>query len=68
MILLCAPTLGADYDLTPCDTLAVYYQTKLGFTFPDAVLVNGNYRDLSVDQPETVGFGYATGACWMAIC
>ncbi len=52
-------TLGVDYDLTPCDTLAFYYQTKLGFSFPNAVLVGGNYRDLDIDQPETFGFGYA---------
>ncbi len=52
-------TFGFDYDLTGHDTLGFYYQTKLGFSFPDAVLVNGNYRDLSIDQPETLGFGYA---------
>ena len=30
-------TLGVDYDLNPCNTVGFYYQSKLGFTFPDAV-------------------------------
>ena len=31
----------------------------MSFQFPDAVVVAGNYRDLRIDQPETVGFGFA---------
>jgi len=52
-------TFGLDYDLNDCNTIGVYYQTKLGFRFPDAITVAGVYRDLRIDQPETVGFGLA---------
>jgi long-chain fatty acid transport protein len=57
-------TLGLAYDLDPCNTVGAYYQTKLGFTFPNAFLLPvgpnaGSYRDINIDQPETFGFGYA---------
>ena len=31
----------------------------MSFQFPDAVTVGGDYRDLRIDQPETIGFGFA---------
>lgn len=50
---------GLDYDLNPYNTIGVFYQTKESFRFPDAVLVNGVYRDIRLEQPETIGFGFA---------
>ena len=53
-------TVGAAYDLNECNTLGVYYQSTLGFGFPNAFrLPNGEYRDIDMDQPQTVGFGLA---------
>ena len=52
-------TFGLDYNLNDCNTVGVYYQTKMDFRFPDAVTVGGVYRDLRIDQPETIGFGFA---------
>lgn len=58
-------TLGLAYDVNECNTLGAYYQTKLGFTFPnafrlpDGVPDAGTYRDINVDQPETFSLGYA---------
>jgi long-chain fatty acid transport protein len=52
-------TFGLDYNLNECNTVGVYYQTKMSFQFPNAVVVAGDYRDLHIDQPETVGFGFA---------
>ncbi len=52
-------TLGVGYELNECNTLAFCYQTKEAFQFPNAVFVNGAYRDLRLDQPETLGFGIA---------
>jgi long-chain fatty acid transport protein len=50
---------GIDYALNPCNTLGVFYQTRLDFTFPNAVRFGNTYRDLSVSQPETIGLGWA---------
>jgi long-chain fatty acid transport protein len=50
---------GLDYALNPCNTVGVFYQTRLDFTFPDAVRFGNAYHDLSVSQPETVGLGWA---------
>ena len=50
---------GLDYALNSCNTVGVFYQTRLDFTFPDAVRFNNAYHDLSVSQPETVGLGWA---------
>jgi long-chain fatty acid transport protein len=56
-------TVGIDYDLNPCNTLGFYYQSKMDFQFPNAIrftnLSGTTYRDLNVDQPQTLGFGYA---------
>ena len=58
-------TFGFDYDLNECNTVGVYYQTKMGFQFPNAVRFTNpltqatTYQNLRVDQPETVGFGIA---------
>ena len=54
-------TVGATYDLNPCNTLGVYYQSKLGFGFPNAFrpLPAGPYMDIDIEQPQTIGFGLA---------
>jgi long-chain fatty acid transport protein len=52
-------TLGLDYALNPCNTLGVFYQTRLDFEFPNAVRFRDVYNDLSVSQPETIGLGVA---------
>ena len=52
-------TFGLDYALNPCNTVGVFYQTRLDFKFPDAVRFGNTYHDLSVSQPETVGLGWA---------
>ena len=51
--------LGLDYALNPCNTVGAFYQTRLDFRFPDAVRFANAYHDLSISQPETVGFGWA---------
>jgi long-chain fatty acid transport protein len=55
-------TLGADWDINDCNTLGVFWQSKMDFQFSDAVRFNGNYANLDVDQPTTVGFGLANRA------
>jgi long-chain fatty acid transport protein len=55
-------TFGIDYQLNPANTVGVFYQTKESFTFPNAVLIAGTYRDVAVEQPGTVGFGFANRA------
>jgi long-chain fatty acid transport protein len=50
---------GFTYDLNPCNTVGVFYQTRMDFQFPNAVRFNGDYRDLNIDQPATVGLGIA---------
>ncbi len=53
-------TFGLNYALNDCNTLGAYYQTKLGFQFPNAFrLPGGEYRNVNIEQPETVGFGLA---------
>jgi long-chain fatty acid transport protein len=54
-------TVGLDYDLNECNTLAAFYQTKMGFQFPNAFRnpLNDTYSNINVDQPETIGFGIA---------
>ena len=55
-------SLGADYALDNCNTVGVLWQSKLDFQFSDAIRVAGNYTDLDVDQPMTVGLGWANHA------
>lgn len=49
-------TVGIDYDLNPCNTIGVYYQTKMGFEFPNAVRftnpVGGatTYQNVRIDR------------------
>jgi long-chain fatty acid transport protein len=51
---------GLDYELNPSNIVGVFYQTKLAFQFPNAFLLpNGTYRDIRLDQPDTVGLGFA---------
>lgn len=52
-------TIGLTYELNQCNTLGFYYQSKMGFTFPDAVRVGANFQDVKVSQPNTLGFGIA---------
>jgi len=52
-------TFGLDYALNSCNTVGAYYQTRLDFNFPNAVRFGSAYYDLSVSQPETIGFGWA---------
>jgi long-chain fatty acid transport protein len=51
---------GADYALNDCNTVGAFYQTTLGFDFPNAFLLpNGQYANIRMDQPATVGFGWS---------
>ncbi len=52
-------TVGFDYELNDCNTLGFYYQSKMGFDFPNAVRVGSNYQDIRIDQPATLGLGLA---------
>ncbi len=52
-------TLGIDYALNPCNTIGFFYQTKESFSFPNALLINNTYRDINLEQPETLGLGIA---------
>ena len=55
-------TVGADYALNDCNTLGVYWQSRMDFEFPNAITVAGNYQNLQVDQPNTFGLGWANRA------
>jgi len=55
-------TVGATYQVNECNTLGFFYQSKMDFQFPDAIRFNGNYTDLDVDQPATLGLGLANRA------
>ena len=52
-------SLGLDYKLNPCNTVGAFYQTKESFQFPNAVFINGAYRDIRLAQPDTIGLGLA---------
>jgi len=54
-------TFGLDYALNPCNTVGVFYQSRLDFQFSNAlrVLSANTYRDLTIAQPQTVGLGFA---------
>ncbi|MCE5301764.1 MAG: hypothetical protein LLF97_01495 [Planctomycetaceae bacterium] len=52
-------TFGLDYALNSYNTVGVFYQTRMNFTFPDAVRFGDTYYDLSISQPETVGLGWS---------
>jgi long-chain fatty acid transport protein len=55
-------TVGLDYTLNPCNTVGLFYQSRMDFTFPNSVRFNNAYRDLSIAQPETIGLGWANHA------
>ena len=55
-------TFGLDYNLTPANTVGVFYQTRMDFDFPDAIRFLNTYHDLLVSQPETVGLGLANSS------
>ena len=54
-------TIGADYELNDCNTIGCYYQSKMSFTFEDAVSLLGSpsYRNLAIAQPQTLSLGIA---------
>lgn len=53
-------TIGANYEITPATTFGVYWQTRQGFTFNDAVQFPiGPALDVHMQLPRTVGFGLA---------
>jgi long-chain fatty acid transport protein len=52
-------TVGATYELNDCNTLGFYYQSKMHFTFPNAVRVGTDFFNVNIDQPETFGIGLA---------
>ncbi len=52
-------TIGLTYELNDCNTFGFYYQSKMNFTFEDAVRVGANFQDVKVSQPNTLGFGLA---------
>jgi long-chain fatty acid transport protein len=52
-------TFGLDYSVNDRNTVGFYYQSKMNFRFPNAVVVAGDYQDLRIDQPETFGLGWA---------
>jgi len=57
--------LGADYDLTDCTSLGLYYQTKQHFTFDDNIRfpipgpAGDVYLDTNIDLPQNIGLGIA---------
>jgi len=62
-------SFGLDYDLTPETTLGVYYQTKQGFTFDDAIrleiapnIFDPIIRDIKIELPANIGFGVANNS------
>ena len=52
-------TVGFDYELNDCNTVGFYYQSKMSFSFPDAIRVGTNYQDVRIAQPTTFGLGIA---------
>ena len=58
-------TAGLDYKLNDCNTVGLYYQSRMDFEYPNAIRVTApisgvtTYQDLNVDQPQTFGLGWA---------
>ncbi len=52
-------TFGLDYTLNACNSVGVFYQTRMDFNFPDAARFLDSYHNIGVSQPETVGLGLA---------
>jgi long-chain fatty acid transport protein len=56
-------TFGVDYELNSRNTVGAFYTTNLGFEFPNAFrLPNGSYTDINMEQPQTLGLGFANRA------
>ncbi len=55
-------TLGATYALNDCNTLGLFWQSRMDFEYNDAIRVGGVYNDLAIDQPTTYGLGLANRA------
>jgi len=58
-------TVGFDYELDSCNTVGLYYQSKMGFDFSNAARFTNpitgttTYQDVRIDQPQTIGIGIA---------
>lgn len=55
-------TIGMQYALSDESWLGAYWQTKKHFHFDDVAVLNRQGYDLSLDQPENVGLGWANQA------
>lgn len=55
-------TVGLNYNLNERNTVGAYWQSPMSFQFSNAVRFLGNYQDLRVEQPGTVGLGWANRA------
>jgi len=58
-------TLGANYTVTPEMMLGVYWRTKAHYTFENLIRFGppgSAFLDVSVDRPETLGFGASNSA------
>lgn len=52
--------IGATYDVNPCTTLGVYWETEKDHRFDRLVAFTGaNYLDVSLEHPENIGVGVA---------
>lgn len=58
--------LGANYRVTDATTVGFYYQTKQGFNFDNALIVNPGPTqtafDAAMDLPQNIGLGVANSA------
>jgi long-chain fatty acid transport protein len=52
-------TIGMQYALSDVSWVGTYWQTKKHFHFDDAAVINGQAFDVSFDQPENLGLGWA---------
>jgi long-chain fatty acid transport protein len=59
-------TLGANYQLGEATTVGAYYQTRQGYTFDNAFVLNPGpgqiARDVNMDLPENLGLGLANSS------
>ena len=59
--------VGLGYEVTPCMSIGVYYQTRQSFTFEDAVQLQltsapisfDTVQDINLDLPNNIGLGIA---------
>ena len=58
-------TIGLDYELNACTNVGLYWQSRQGFTFDDAIRLDlgpaleAFYRDVNLQLPENIGLGIA---------